>query len=137
MRNLVVCLSAVLVGAVFGAFARGETPPDPVDEPHPYELPNPDREPAPPSANSPSHVGSAHQSFQPYDPGPAEALWSREQLSSEDRALADHNRDHAQAWAPVQDAYARAARARAQDAAALAAEHQLGLEDSGNVGVVP
>jgi len=132
MRIWILALLCVVGGVLFGARAFGEG-----EEPQqlPHEAIDTGLEPPPPTAEIPSHVGSAHVPGTNYDPGPESALWRYNDLSSDEKAYVDRNKTaNAQG---VQDSYATAARDLAQRAAAEAAEHQLGLEESGSTGVIP
>ncbi|MCX5741747.1 MAG: hypothetical protein NT062_04510 [Proteobacteria bacterium] len=133
MRIWLLAGLCVAMGIVWAARAHGDVP---AEEQLPHEAVESGLEPAPPSAAIPSHVGAAHEPNTPYDPGPESALWRYADLNDDEKALVDRNKN-TDGWQGVHDSYGAAVREQAQRAAALAAEHQLGLEDSGTVGVVP
>jgi len=72
----------------------------------------------------------------PYDVGPPEAVWSYDQLSPADKAVADRGRDTT-AWQAVHDEYAAASEERAEITKAEMAAQLLGLHALGATGVVP
>jgi hypothetical protein len=72
--------------------------------------------------------------FAPYDPGPG--TWAYEDLSAEERALADRGRDTT-GWTEINGAFANASKEQAQRAAAAAAATQMGVSNVGDTGVVP
>ena len=74
--------------------------------------------------------------FKPYDIGGAEAAWRYEDLTADERAVADQGLDEDQS--KVQDAYAGAAKAMAARAKADSAAIQLGADPNlDQLGVVP
>lgn len=72
----------------------------------------------------------------PYDVGPPDAVWSYEQLSPADKAVADRGRDTT-GWQAVHDEYAAASAQRAETSKAELAAALLGLQGLGDTGVVP
>lgn len=73
--------------------------------------------------------------FTPYDPGPPEALWRYEQLSTAEKAVVDRGRDTT-AWRGIHGAYGAAVRERVPALRAQAAASQLGAHDLPLIGVV-
>ena len=59
-----------------------------------------------------------------------------ESLTSEERAVVDRGRD-AQGWQQTHDAYGAAVRQRSRNARAEGAQHLLGVDLLGDLGVVP
>lgn len=72
----------------------------------------------------------------PYDIGPPEAVWSYDQLSPTDKAVADRGRDTT-GWEAVHDEYAAASEEGAEISKAEIAAMRLGLHALGHTGVVP
>lgn len=72
--------------------------------------------------------------FTPYDTGPNP--WSYDQLTAGEKAVVDRGRNTT-GWSQTHDAYAAAARQAAQDAQVATAQHELGLQDGVDTGVVP
>jgi hypothetical protein len=73
--------------------------------------------------------------FTPYDIGGAAAAWRLEDLTAEERVVAQRGLDDDQQ--AVQDAYAEAARDMATRARAESAATKLGIQQLGQIGVVP
>jgi hypothetical protein len=94
--------------------------------------------PSAPPPNAPLR----HDPFTPYDIGPARGdtspkpFWSYDDLTPAERVIADRGRD-VTGWDRINSAYATAVAERANQAAAEAAEHQLGIDNLAGTGVVP
>lgn len=74
---------------------------------------------------------------EPYDIGPPEHAWKLSQLSSEERAAVERGRAAGLARAGMQEAITLAAKEQSKRARAEAAQHQLGIDNLGEIGVVP
>lgn len=68
--------------------------------------------------------------------GPPEAVWTYEQLSPADKAVADLGRDTS-GWDAIHEEYAAASAQQAEISKAEMAAMLLGLNALGNMGVVP
>lgn len=131
MRALMIACG-VVVAVVFATMSssRGDgepsaplpTEPEPITGPAVEPTPGP-REPV-------------HELFTPYDFGGPQAAWSYEQLTPEEKQVADRGLDEDQT--AIQNAYAAATAAHAAKAWADRAALQLGFDESlGETGVVP
>jgi hypothetical protein len=90
-----------------------------------------------PVAVAPGSEGPGHAPFTPYDVGGPDAIWTRADLSPAEQAVADRGVDP-KGWQATHDAFASAVAERSQQAAADAAQHQLGVvEELAGTGVVP
>ena len=92
--------------------------------------------PPPPSAHLEEGIGSArgHEPFTPYSTGPG--AWRYSDLTAEEMAQADHAKSSTN-WAAINAGYEHVVQEQAEAADALAADHQLGIENSSALGVVP
>ena len=122
-------LAVVVAGIVaFAARSHGEVTGDI----------SPTFEAPPPTANTPLYNGTGgaqhHEPFTAYDPGPG--TWSYNELGADEKAQADQTKA-ATNWGAINAGYAVVIQAQADAAAASSAEHQLGLDDSNTIGVVP
>ena len=99
---------------------------------------SPTLEAPPPTAKTPLYAGSGggqhHEPFTSYDPGPG--TWSYSDLGADEKAQADHAKS-ATNWGSINAGYAGAIKAQADAATASSADHQLGLDSSATIGVVP
>ena len=88
-----------------------------------------------PVASPPPTGAGLRDPFTPYSIGAPEAAIPYEQLSPEERTVADavHNQD----FSAVHEAYAAAVRVRSADAAAEAAVIMMGLESVSDLGAAP
>lgn len=77
-----------------------------------------------------------HRPYGPEDVGGSDSLWSREQLTPEEREIADRGVGD-QGWNSIHAGYHAAALQRAAAVTAEVAERQLGAEHVDTVGVVP
>ncbi len=75
--------------------------------------------------------------MEPFDVGGASAIWSAEQLTSEERAYAQRVQEAAAREGDLRDGFAEAARQLEQRALVEKAEHELGVDDLIENGVVP
>jgi hypothetical protein len=89
-----------------------------------------------PSTPLPGPEQARREPFVSYDPGPAEALWKYEQLTPGEKAVADRGRLQP-GWTAIHDVYRSAVIQRSTQAAASAAQHQLGIDNLASIGVVP
>jgi hypothetical protein len=101
---------------VFAAKSRGETSPTPLE------------------VQVGSGSGQHHEPFTGYDPGPGS--WAYSDLSADEKAQADHAKT-ATNWGAISNGFAAEIQAQSDAAVASSAEHQLGLDDSTAIGVVP
>jgi len=127
MKWIVAALFMVGCVVVFVSRSRGD------------DVVGPELQAPPPSTNpAPSYAGSSarHEPFTPYDPGPANQLWTYDRLSPEEKQAIDTAKANNQ-WAAINAASDPVTQEAADQAAAGAAEHQMGLDDSSSTGVVP
>lgn len=133
MRVLVplVCVAlAIVLATVAPSRGDGESP-TPVPESSSEPITGTPAEPLPGTPREP-----LHEPFTPYGIGGPQAAWSYEQLTVEEKAVADRGLDEDQT--AIQDAYAAASAALAATAAADQAALQLGFDESlEETGVVP
>jgi hypothetical protein len=87
----------------------------------------------PPVTNAP---GDETPQKDPFAPFSAEGGVPYEELSDDEKAAIDRNRDTT-GWQQQSDAFAQAVRERSKKARAEAAQHQLGIEALDQIGVVP
>lgn len=89
-----------------------------------------------------SHQPPAHEPFTPYSPGPSPTketprpYWTYNDLNADAKAAIDMSRE-ATGNQEVHNAYAAAAAERAHRAAGDAAQHELGVDSLGTIGVIP
>jgi hypothetical protein len=74
--------------------------------------------------------------FAPYDVGGPEAIWPYEALTPDEQTVVDRNRD-AKGWGEVHGGFATAVLERSMKARAEAAQHELGVDNLEQSGVVP
>lgn len=122
---LVLGMAAVLL---FAVTSRGDDLGTTTEAPPSVDLSFPAKAPLGP--NPPPGPNSA------YAVGPPESVWSYDQLSPADKAVADRGRDTT-AWQAVHDEYAAASAERAEITKAEMAAMLLGLHALGATGVVP
>ncbi|MBA3540369.1 MAG: hypothetical protein H0T79_12205 [Deltaproteobacteria bacterium] len=128
MKSLVLACILVASGIIFVAKSWSDVGADSTAS----DLPGP-----PPSDQTPPYVGMArHEPGTPYDPGPTDAIWKYSDLKADEKAHVDRGRAVA-GWTDVHEGYNTAIMEQAEQARATAAEHELGLQDSGEIGVVP
>src|SRR5438105_14891741 len=60
-----------------------------------------------PAQNAPGDEIIVKDPFAPYDPGPADSLWKYEDLTPDEQAYVDRNRDP-KGWDQINDAFAKA-----------------------------
>lgn len=90
----------------------------------------------------PSNEPPPHEPFTPYPIGPAptpqtpKPYWTYNDLTADEKAAVDVGRD-VTGWQEIHNAYAAAAAERAHRAAGDAAQHQLGVDSLGTIGVIP
>ena len=78
--------------------------------------------------------GPSFPAFQPYGVGPPEAIWTYEDLTADERVVADRGRSVD--YSAVHDGYKAAVQLRSQKASADAAARKLGIETL-ETGIVP
>lgn len=107
----------------------------------PEELTTDSSFPLPPveQTNSPApppNTPRPHEPFTQYDVGPPEAIWHYDDLSAAEKETADLGRD-VSGWKASQDLLVQSMKEQARQSAAMQAQHQIGLGDLGDTGVVP
>jgi hypothetical protein len=131
MHKIFLLIASVgFVLALFISNSRGDV--EPIDEPVDDTTEPITGEPVTPNPGSEQPM---RDPFTPYDIGGAAAAWSLEDLTAEERVVVLRGIDDNQQ--EVQDAYAEAARDMATRARAQSAAIKLGIQQLGQIGVVP
>ena len=130
MRTNLILICFAFVIAAASSSSRSQPADDPPVAAPAEPITGPAVMPAPGDETGP------RDTFTPYGTGNLEANWKYEDLTTDEKVVADKGRDVAN-WKGIHDAYRQAAIERAAQAVADAAAHQLGVDDLGTTGVVP
>ena len=132
-KTLVLAILLVMVVLFVGTSRSDAGDPDQLTTDLSFPLPPVEQ------TNSPSPPPNAprpHELFTPYDVGPPEGVWHYEDLTLAEKETADLGRD-VSGWKASQDLLVQSMKEQARQAAAARAQHQIGLGDLGDTGVVP
>ncbi len=133
LKTIFVGVSIGFVLLAFAARSRSDAS-DPGELTTDTSFPLPD--PAVGSASASAGAIAPGHLFESYDAGPAEAVWSYDQLTPAEKETADLGRD-ASGWEPSQVRRVEAVKGAVRRQAAVLAQRELGLGDLGATGVVP